>query len=195
MLSWDRPGATGRIKTRTVVKYSTLSPVQAKLIDLKYLKVIKKKADHAPQIVREPFEENFSKRGRHCKIFRIGDWINIGKHPSLTKEKTEAVTQGQSKILIYKKDGPFTVLRLRNQLTRVDFNETCDVVSIDRSTLVKTAEEVLQTVEVERHVDVPWEADNTRDGYVVQRIVCNKDDYDRSKFLVRKYGYSPAEDL
>lgn len=57
-------------------------------------------------------------------------------------------------------------------------------MSIERITLAKTAKETMQATELERHDDVPVEARNTGDEYVVKRVY-HKDEKDGTKYLVR----------
>lgn len=51
----------------------------------------------------------------------------------------------------------------------------------------------MQVTKVKRHVDVPWEVVNTEDGYVVDRIVRNKDIHEETSYSILLQGYSLAE--
>lgn len=73
-------------------------------------------------------------------------------------------------------------------------NGTQNAVSIDRINLDSTAEKAMQATKVERHDDVPLEARNTRDEYVVVRIVRHKHDHEETKYFVRWYSYKPIND-
>lgn len=70
-------------------------------------------------------------------------------------------------------------------MVTVEVNGIHNIVSIDHITLAKTAKKAMQATKVERHGEVQWEAANTRGEYVVERIVCHKDDYEGTKYLVR----------
>lgn len=73
--------------------------------------------------------------------------------------------------LVPKEVGPFKVLQIRTHKVTVDFNRIHNVLSSVRIKLVKTSENVRLVTEVERHDVVPLEADDTKDEYVVKRIV------------------------
>lgn len=163
-------------KTRTPREYSTLSLVQKKLIALEHLELLKKKADRASKKARESHKRYFNKKVQHRLVFRTGEWVYIDKPLNLMKGKTDEATKVPSGKSIPKKDGPFRVIQVKNYTVTVDVNEIHNVVSIDRTTLAKTAKEAVQATKVQRSDDVPWKADNTRDKYVVEHIVRHKDD-------------------
>lgn len=104
------------------------------------------------------------------------------------------VTQDPSWKLVSRKDGSFSVLQIRNHTVTVDVNGIDNVLSIDRIMLAKTAEEALQATKTKRCEDVPFEADNIGDEYVVKRTVRHKDDVGETKYFVRWYGYEHGDD-
>lgn len=56
-------------------------------------------------------------------------------------------------------------------------------------TLSKTVEEVMQVMEVKHHYEVPLEAGNTREEYVVEHIICLKKDHAVIEYLVQWFAY------
>lgn len=76
----------------------------------------------------------------------------------------------------------------------MDVNGIHSVISINRLTLAKTAEEAIRATEVERHDDVPLKASTTGYEYVVERIVGYKDNHKGTRYLIRWYGYRSADD-
>lgn len=110
------------------------------------------------------------------------------------KGRTDAVTQDSSRRLVLRKDEPIRVLQLRNHTVTVDVYDIHNVVSIDRITLAKTAEEAMQATGVESYDHVQLEGGNTGDGYVVKRNVRHRDDHKESKYLLRRYDNRPADD-
>lgn len=99
--------------------------------------------------------------------------------------ETNTATQDPSRKLIPKKVGLFWVIQLLNHTVTVGVIDIHNVVSIDRITLAKRAEDAMQATVVERHDNMPLEADNTGDGHVVERTVRHKDDQERTNYLVR----------
>lgn len=73
---------------------------------------------------------------------------------------------------------------MRNLAVTVEVNVTHNVMSINYITLAEKAEEAMQAAEVKPHNDMPFEADNTGDNYVVKRILRHKDDHDETKHLL-----------
>lgn len=62
-----------------------------------------------------------------------------------------------------------------------------NVLSIGGITLVSTAEETMQIIEDERHDDMPLEAGDTGDNYVVKRTVRQKSNDEGTRCSVRWY--------
>lgn len=116
--------------------------------------------------MKELFEQCFNMKVRQRSIFCERDWIFIDKPPNSMKEKTDVVAQDPSMNLVPRKDGPFRVLQVGNHMVTVNVNGIRIVISINRTTLARTAKKAMQATEVERHDEVPLEACNTNDEYV-----------------------------
>lgn len=108
-------------------------------------------------------------------------------------EKTDAATLDPSKKQVPEEDGLFKVLPVWNLAVTVGDNDIHNVVSIHRIRLANTAEEAMQATLTESHGDVPLEAGNAGDEYVVEHIVRDKEDHDGTRYVVRWYGYNPAD--
>lgn len=104
------------------------------------------------------------------------------------------VTQGSSRKLDPKKDWVFRLHIGRNHTVTVDVKATYNFVSIYDTTLSKTSGESRPVKEVKCHDAIPSGADNAQDKYVGERTVRHEDDIEETKYLIRLYGYSPAED-
>lgn len=59
---------------------------------------------------------------------------------------------------------------------------------MDHITLARTAEEATHATEIKLHDDMTWEASNTQNKYVLERIVRQKDNNEETEYLVQWYG-------
>lgn len=100
------------------------------------------------QKARYFYERNFNKKLRHHLVLRLKDLVYIEIISSLTKTKINAVAQEATKELILKNDGHLSVLRAKIRTVKKEVDGTHNVVSRDRITVAKTAEEAMQATDV-----------------------------------------------
>lgn len=135
-------------------------------------------------------------------MFRIGDWVCIDRPPNLKKGRTETDTQDLSRKLVPKKDVPFRVQEVRNHKVAVDVKGIHNVVLIDRVISARAAEKPIPAAEEkslveekERQENVQLNKVNTsHEEYVVKCVINYAVDDEGTKYLVRWYGYRPADD-
>lgn len=87
---------------------------------------------------------------------------------------------------------PFRALRVRNLIVTIGVNGIHSVVSIDRFKLARTVEEAWKATKVKRHNGKPWEANDTQDEYVMDCIVCHKNENDETSYLAQWYSNRPV---
>lgn len=92
MLIREPLGAIVNEKTRISRENSTTPPVQAKLIAMEYLRVLREKVGYASEEAREPFERDFNEKVRHGFVIKTGDRIYIEESLNWTIGETDAAT-------------------------------------------------------------------------------------------------------
>lgn len=79
-------------------------------------------------------------------------------------------------------------------MATIDVLRNHNFLSIVCITPARTAAVAIQATESKRQGEVLLEADETGDKLVIDRIACNKDNYERVKYVELEYSYCPTQD-